>query len=464
MGARNGHGRGGRKRTAWHAGAPERMEVRGRRTGDGAALGCRGTVGWRVNAVPGGGNRECGTEKASRERHDEERGLRMRTRPEGSGRPLCEEYDTALLDLDGVVYAGSGAIGHAVDSLAAARAAGMHLAYVTNNAARTPVTVAGHLAGLGIPAGPEDVITSAQAVARLVSEQVPPGSAVLVVGGDGLVSALTERGLRPVRSADDEPAAVVQGYSPKVGWEQLAEAAYAVNRGVPWFASNTDLTIPTARGTAPGNGALVQVVRIATGAEPRVAGKPQPPMHRETILRTGAKRALVVGDRLDTDIEGAYAGGVDSLLVLTGVTRAADLLAAPPHHRPTFVAEDLRGLLVAHPVVEEATGTGGTVAGGPVFRCGGWSASVSDGVLVLDGDAGAGEDGTDGDGTGADRAGGGERIDGLRALCAAAWAADARCDASGDAADSGGGGRGAYGTRGGGGAPDADKVLGELGY
>ncbi len=159
-----------------------------------------------------------------------------------------------------------------------------------------------------------------------------------------------------------------------------------------WFASNTDLTIPGARGIAPGNGAAVEVVRIATGAEPQVAGKPLPPMHRETVLRTGAKRPLVVGDRLDTDIEGAFNGGVDSLLVLTGVTDAAQLIAAEPRYRPTYVDRDLRGLLTGQPEVSE------DVDG---FRCGGWTAGVRGEALVLDG--------------------GGDAIDGLRALCAAAW-------------------------------------------
>ncbi len=220
----------------------------------------------------------------------------VRTRPEGSGQALNEAYDTALLDLDGVVYAGGEAIGHAVPSLAAARDCGMRLAYVTNNALRTPDAVAAHLTELGIPAEAGDVITSAQAVARLIADQVPQGSRVLVVGGEGLRVALRERGLVPVESADDDPVAVVQGYGgPELAWGRFAEACYAVARGVPWFASNTDLTIPSGRGIAPGNGAAVEVVRIATGAEPQVAGKPLPPMHRETILRTGAERPLVVG-------------------------------------------------------------------------------------------------------------------------------------------------------------------------
>ncbi|TXL86166.1 HAD hydrolase-like protein [Streptomyces sp. IB2014 016-6] len=326
---------------------------------------------------------------------------RSRTRPDGSATALDKAYDTALLDLDGVVYAGGEAIEYAVDSLVTARDGGMRLAYVTNNALRTPDAVAAHLTELGVPAEPAEVITSAQAVARLIAEHVPAGARVLVIGGEGLRVALRERGLEPVESADDDPAAVAQGYGgPDLPWGRFAEAGYAIARGVPWFASNTDLTIPSARGIAPGNGAAVEVVRIATGADPRVAGKPLPPMHRETVLRTGAKRPLVVGDRLDTDIEGAFNGGVDSLLVLTGVTDGAQLLAAEPRHRPTYVDADLRGLLTGQPEVDARDG---------VFGCGGWTASVRDDALVLGGDGGA--------------------LDGLRALCAAAWtyAGDGAC-------------------------------------
>ncbi|WP_327363140.1 HAD hydrolase-like protein [Streptomyces sp. NBC_01296] len=325
-----------------------------------------------------------------------------RTSPAGSERSLHQAYDTALLDLDGVVYAGGEAIAYAAQSLGAARAGGMHLAYVTNNALRTPDAVAEHLGELGIPTEAGEVITSAQAVARLISEQVEPGAKVLVIGGEGLRVALRERGLVPVESADEEGlAAVVQGYGgPDLPWSRFAEASYAIHRGVPWYASNTDLTIPGARGIGPGNGAAVEVVRIATGAEPQVAGKPLPPMHRETVLRTGAQHPLVVGDRLDTDIEGAFNGEVDSLLVLTGVTDAAQLLRAEPRHRPTYVDRDLRGLLTGQPEV---------VAAGEGFRCGGWTAVAAAGAVELRGE--------------------GDPVDGLRALCAAAWtqAGDGSC-------------------------------------
>ncbi|MFI6527897.1 HAD hydrolase-like protein [Streptomyces uncialis] len=341
----------------------------------------------------------------------------VRTRPEGSARALNEAYDTALLDLDGVVYAGGNAIAYAVASLETARDAGMRLAYVTNNALRTPDAVAAHLTELGIPTGAGEVITSAQAVARLISEEVPAGARVLVIGGEGLRVALRERGLTPVESADDDPAAVVQGFGgPELPWGRFAEAAYAVARGVPWYASNTDLTIPSGRGIAPGNGAAVEVVRIATGAEPRVAGKPLPPMHRETILRTGARRPLVVGDRLDTDIEGAFNGDVDSLLVLTGVTDGAGLLAAPPQHRPTYVDADLRGLLTGQPEVVPGEAPAGVEgAAGPAFRCGGWIAWAGPDRLEVA------------------EQGSGKTLDGLRALCATAWTAagDGVCELDG---------------------------------
>lgn len=264
---------------------------------------------------------------------------------------LARVYDVALLDLDGVVYVGPEAVRHAPAALAAARALGQRLAFVTNNAARPPWTVAEHLTRLGIAAVADEVVTSAQAAARVVADLVPPGSAVLVVGTVGLDEALRERGLQPVHSATDDPLAVVQGYSPDLGWLDLAEGAYALARGVPWVASNADTTIPTPRGRAPGNGTFVQVLRMTTGREPVVAGKPEPPMHREALIRTGARSPIVVGDRLDTDIEGATRADVDSLLVFTGVTDPLDVVLAEPGQRPTYVSADLRGLLEPHPAV-----------------------------------------------------------------------------------------------------------------
>ncbi|WP_167002429.1 HAD-IIA family hydrolase [Mumia sp. ZJ430] len=292
---------------------------------------------------------------------------------------LREAYDVAMLDLDGVVYRGEDAVDHAADALAEAADAGMRLAYVTNNASRTPSDVVAKLRGLAMPTDDDSVVTSAQAAGRLVADAVPRGSRVLVVGGAGLVEALQEHGLVPVSSAEDAPAAVVQGFSPELDWAQLAEGAYAAASGIPWIVSNMDGSIPTARGMAPGNGTLVAAVATASGRVPEVAGKPYAPLFDETVLRVGGEHPLVVGDRLDTDIEGANNVGGDSLLVFTGVCDLDTVVAATAYARPTFLAPDLRGLALLQRAV--------TVDGLEAARCGGSAVLWHEGRLVVDGSA-----------------------------------------------------------------------------
>jgi glycerol-1-phosphatase len=334
-----------------------------------------------------------------------------------SAEPLASRYDVALLDLDGVVYIGREAVPHAAQALAGARAVGMRLAFVTNNAARPPSVVADQLTGLGVAADVAEVVTSAQAAAHYLAGRLPAGAAVLVVGTTGLHDALVERGLTPVTSADDHPQAIVQGYSPELTWRQLAEGAVAINRGVPWVATNLDATVPSARGRLPGNGAMVAALRHATGQEPVSTGKPDPAMHRESVERSGARRPIVVGDRLDTDIAGANAVGAPSLLVLTGVTSVAELLAAPAGERPTYLAADLRGLLVRHPGVSVSERG---------VSCRGWVVAVGRDALVL---GGAAKGRTAGTGEG------GEWLDAVRALAVAAWQAADRADSVREPAD-----------------------------
>lgn len=319
--------------------------------------------------------------------------LRGATNVRESDRPLSEAYDVALLDLDGVVYIGHRPVLGAADALAKARAAGQRLAFVTNNASRTPSAVAALLSEVGVPATAEDVVTAAQAAARLLAERLPAGSRVLVVGGMGLRHAMYAQGLTPVSTAAEGPAAVVQGFDPLLSYGLIAEGAQAVMAGALFVGSNGDLTIPSGSGVPrPGNGALMKVIEAATGVEPIVTGKPERPLHHESILRTGAERPLVVGDRLDTDIEGAYNGGADSLLVFTGVTDPLAALTAGPRHRPTYLAADLAGLLVPHPEVRR---------NGDTFECAGWTARWVGEEIEVTGD--------------------GDAYDGLRVLCAAAW-------------------------------------------
>ncbi len=313
----------------------------------------------------------------------------------GCAEPLSSHYDVALLDLDGVVYLGGNAMPGAAEALGKAAAGGMRLAYVTNNAFRTPSTIAATLNRLGVQASPGDIVTSAQAAARLLAQRLPAGSPVLVIGGPGLRIAVRERGLRPVTVAAAKPAAVVQGYAPDVDYSRLAEGTLAVLAGALFVSSNMDPTLPTPRGRQPGNGSMCQVIENATGVKPLVAGKPEPPLHAESVRRTGAQRPLVVGDRLDTDIEGACRVGADSLLVLTGVSKPADVLLAPPGLRPSYLAENLTGLVSPHPAVTQDGGG---------YRCAGWTARRADGGRL-------------------ELAGDGDPMDGLRALAATAWSA-----------------------------------------
>ncbi len=302
---------------------------------------------------------------------------------------VLDRYDALLVDLDGTLFRGARPISGAAQALAGVRAAGCPIGYVTNNASRSPEQVTRYLAQLGFQVGVHDIVTSSQAAARLLTEHLEPGAAVLVVGTDALAEQVDQAGLRPVRRAEDEPAAVVQGHSADTGWRELCEACLALRAGALWVACNVDPTLPTEHGLLPGNGAMVAALRTATEREPLVAGKPARPLVDEAVRRIGARNPLVAGDRLDTDIAGAVAADLHSLLVLTGVSDAAAVLAAPAEQRPTYLAADLAGL--AAPSEELRPG-----------ERDGWRVRRHRDGLELSGR--------------------GEPLDALRALCALHWA------------------------------------------
>ena len=295
---------------------------------------------------------------------------------EESTTPLVEAHDLVMFDLDGVVYVGGEALDGVAEAIDRVRRSGRHVAFVTNNASRTPDQVAAKLTKVGVSAEAGDVVTSAQAAARLLVEEHGEGAKVLMLGGEGLRVALLEAGLEPV----EDPAgavAVASGYGPDVRWRDIMRVATLVRDGLPYVASNADLTIPTPYGLAPGHGVLVRTITGFAGAEATVAGKPEKPLMEETVLRVGGDRPLMVGDRLDTDIEGAHAIDVPSLLVLTGVTWLEELAAAPPRLRPTYISPTLAGLFEPHaaPSVADARA-----------ELGGWRASVADGRLRVEGE------------------------------------------------------------------------------
>lgn len=310
-----------------------------------------------------------------------------------------EGRELLLADLDGVVYRGPGAIPGAVEQLNRA-ADSVRLGYLTNNASRTDETVAAHLRELGLRVEARDVVTSPQAAVALLARTVPAGSRVLVVGGDGLVDELEKAGFAVTRSADDDPAAVVQGFAPHVGWEHLAEASFALAERpgrdpLPWIATNTDWTIPVARGLAPGNGTLVSAVHTAVQRLPVFAGKPETPIFEAAFERFGTRNALMIGDRLDTDIKGAQAAGIPSLQVLTGVDRPKQLIAASQDMRPDYIVASLAELERPYPRTERLK-DGTMQVGTAKVRMEGHIASV-----VAEGDS---------------------PLDLLRAGCAAVWA------------------------------------------
>jgi glycerol 3-phosphatase-2 len=301
--------------------------------------------------------------------------LAARTLLGSSSEALDHRYDLAMLDLDGVIYVGADAVPGAPERVAAVRRAGMRVAFITNNAARPPATVAEHLRELGVEAGEDDVVTSAQAAARLLTDRLGEGARIVVLGAGGLAEAVAAAGLEAV-GVRDEAEAVVTGYGPDVPWRDIMRAAVRIRDGLWWVACNTDMTIPTGFGVAPGHGVQVEMLRRFCEVEPVVAGKPARPLFDETVRRCGGERPLMVGDRLDTDIEGARTAGVDSLLVMTGVTGLAELVAATPGERPTYVSADLGGLAVPH----ETPGTDGDGV-----TLGGWTARVADGALRVEG-------------------------------------------------------------------------------
>jgi len=236
------------------------------------------------------------------------------------------------------------------------------LGYITNNASRTALSVAEHLSSLGLTVVAEDVVTSPQAAVVLLAKEIPAGSTVLIVGGAGLIEEVEKAGFVPTFSAEENPAAVIQGFAPEVGWVHLAEATFALHTGIPWVATNTDWTIPVARGTAPGNGTLVSAVHTAVGRLPIVAGKPEAAIFEVAVKRFGASTPLFIGDRLDTDILGSNRAGIESALVLTGIDQAKQVLAADANSRPRYILGDLRELHEPYPETIETTDADGIVS------------------------------------------------------------------------------------------------------
>ncbi|HIW95680.1 MAG TPA: HAD-IIA family hydrolase [Candidatus Corynebacterium gallistercoris] len=275
--------------------------------------------------------------------------------------PVLDNYDALLADLDGTVFEGGRPIDGAAEGLA-----GRRVMYVTNNASRAPEQVARHLTDLGFQATAAGVLTSAMAACDLAREELSTrhpdqeSFTAFIIGAESFKDLARAAGFTVVESADELPDVVLHGHNPETNWQRLSEGALAIRRGALYVASNLDTTLPSERGLLVGNGSMVAAVRSATGVEPISAGKPGPAMFHQAAQMLGATRPLAVGDRLDTDIAGGNAAGMDTLCTVTGVSGHWAILRAEPAHRPTFIAANLRDHLP------------------------GWQASMRDGVFVVD--------------------------------------------------------------------------------
>ena len=267
---------------------------------------------------------------------------------------LIEQHDALLLDLDGTVWEGGRAIDGAVDFI---NSCGLPSVYVTNNASRAPESVAEKLRGIGLQVETADVLTSAQAAVTLAGAHVPQGAKILVIGADSFRDLVRAAGYAVVVSADDNPDAVLQGFDPSVDWAQLTEGALAIRQGAKYVASNLDSSLPMERGLAVGNGSLVAAIESATGVSPVSAGKPEPEMFVQAAKLVGAKRPLVVGDRLNTDIAGGNAAAMNTFHVLTGVSHEMELIEASKEYRPNFIGDSLSDMTrSAHDLAPGAQG------------------------------------------------------------------------------------------------------------
>ncbi|MFA5872467.1 MAG: HAD-IIA family hydrolase [Anaerolineales bacterium] len=275
---------------------------------------------------------------------------------------LPAHIKSLILDMDGVLWKADAPIGDLPAIFARLRERGLKVAFATNNGTRTPDQYVHRLAGFGVKVEPRQVVTSALVVAELLMRRLAltPSSfidvrergegvraKVFAIGGEGVMTALREKGFTLLSVEEAEKAkAVVVGIDRQINFQKMSEAALLVRRGVPFYATNPDKTFPTPRGEIPGAGAWISVIVTATGIEPIYAGKPAPyllELARER-LGTAKEETLVVGDRLETDIAGGQIAGCPVAVVLSGVSTRQQAEAWRPV--VDVIAEDLYTLVM----------------------------------------------------------------------------------------------------------------------
>ncbi len=261
--------------------------------------------------------------------------------------PVLARYEGLLIDMDGVVYLDSRPISDAIDFVREARERGKRVLFLTNNSRYTVKEYAARLRSMGLECDSECIFTSAVATADYIAENLSPrGRKAFVIGGDGLREELRRVGLELVEGEQAKWAElVVVGWDVELTYEKLKVGCLAIYRGAEFIGSNPDSSFPSPEGIWPGAGAIIACLEKATGRKATVVGKPNIFMMQLALARLGTApdRTLMIGDRLETDVLGGWRAGMDTCLVLTGVTRREDLEGFEP--RPDYVVESLKELL-----------------------------------------------------------------------------------------------------------------------
>lgn len=259
--------------------------------------------------------------------------------------PIADSYDGFLIDLDGVVWVGHDPVPGSPETLAALREAGKEIAFVTNNPSRPPERYAERIGELGVAIDPSRIVTAGMVTARLAGEAAGPGGSALVLGRTALKEMVAAAGAELLAVEDGARAdvVVVSGYR-DFDYESLKAANFALAAGARLFATSHDPTMPMPEGSWPGTGAILAAVETASGVRAEIGGKPEGHLFEMALEAIGRPpRVAMVGDRLESDIDGGRAAGLETVLVLSGESTGAEAAAAEP--APTHVIESLAGLL-----------------------------------------------------------------------------------------------------------------------
>jgi 4-nitrophenyl phosphatase len=255
--------------------------------------------------------------------------------------PSLRDMRAAVIDMDGVLWAGDQPLPGLIEFFAALRQRQMPFVLATNNAGRSPEQYRDKLARMGVTVSVDEIFTSPQATALVLAQRSPAGGRVFVIGEQALKDALAAAGFTFCDLYETDAAYVVVGIDHGLSWDKLATATLNIRAGAVFVGTNPDISLPTEHGITHGNGAILAALQAATGVAPIVVGKPEPTMYQQALtrLQSDPDQTLAIGDRLDTDILGAVRAGLPSALVLTGVSKRADLASLA--YQPTWVLDSI---------------------------------------------------------------------------------------------------------------------------